>query len=146
MPTNVAQDERGATILVAAEQENYRDLLRDILEAYGYRVVSCATLLEAAAAAIRERCDLAVVELDRPASAQMEALQWLRRSRPDSKILAVLGDASLAPLEPLADAIVWKPFSVDHFISIVASFIGTAERSEKVGITPISSPCPDDRF
>jgi hypothetical protein len=71
------------------------------------------------------------VELDRPGPRQVDGIEALRRSRSGLKILAVLGDSSLACLESLVDAIVWKPFSVDGLATIVSKYIGPPELTLK---------------
>ncbi len=140
MTVNEPQDTRGATILVVAEQDSFRDLLKDIFEAYGYSVRPCDGLREAAESLLQEPIALVVMELDRPASGQVDALRSLRRSSRKSKVVAVLGDPSLSALEPLVDAIVWKPFSVEQFVAIAAGLLGDAEGSKKLPIAAISQP------
>jgi DNA-binding NtrC family response regulator len=130
IPTDEARDGRRPTILVLADQENCRDLLADIFEMYQCRVVPCDSVREVAAAALREPGDLVVMELDRPAHGQADTLRLLRRTQPKLKIVAILGDPSLAFLEPLVDIIVWKPFSVDD-LAAIAGLIDRAESSEK---------------
>jgi CheY-like chemotaxis protein len=57
----------------------------------------------------------------------VDGIEALRRSRTGLKIIAVLGDSSLACLESMVDAIVWKPFSVNALATIVSEYIGPAE-------------------
>src|SRR5437879_4112429 len=85
-------------ILVVAEEDNVRDLLQDILEAYGYRTFTSTNLEDAARVASEESVDLVAVELDRPGPWQVDEIEALRRSRAGLKIIAVLGDSSLACL------------------------------------------------
>jgi CheY-like chemotaxis protein len=118
-------------ILVVAEEDNVRDLMQDILEAYGYRTLTSTNLEDAARVASKESVDLVVVELDRPGPRQVDGIEALRRSRTGLKIIAVLGDSSLACLESLVDAIVWKPFSVNALATIVSEYVGPAEPNLK---------------
>ena len=118
---------RRPSILVVAAQDNMRELLRDILESYGYGSIAVASLSDAAKVVSQEQIDLVAVELDRPGPRHVDGMQALRRSRTGLKVLAVLGDSSLACLESLVDGIVWKPFSVDRLAALVSGFIGPPE-------------------
>jgi DNA-binding response OmpR family regulator len=136
MPAKTQQDisavaQHIPAILVVAEEDNVRDLLQDILEAHGYRTLTSTNLEDAARVASKELVDLVVVELDRPGPRQVDGIEALRRSRTGLKIIAVLGDSSLACLESLVDAIVWKPFSVNALATIVSEYIGPAEPVQK---------------
>ncbi|HET9320009.1 MAG TPA: response regulator [Bryobacteraceae bacterium] len=136
MPAKTQQDisaaaQHSPAILVVAEEDNVRDLMQDILEAYGYRTRPSTNLEEAATLASKESVDLVAVELDRPGPRQVAGIEALRRSRTGLKIIAVLGDSSLACLESLVDGIVWKPFSVNALATIVSEYIGPAEPTLK---------------
>jgi DNA-binding response OmpR family regulator len=118
---------RVPAILVVAEEDNVRDLLQDILEAYGYRAVTSTNLEDAVRVASKESIDLVALELDRPGLRQVEGIEALRRSQTGLKILAVLGDSSLAGLESVVDAIVWKPFLVEGLAAMVSKYLGPPE-------------------
>ena len=124
-PHHVGEDPKGGqAILVVAEEDSMREMLKDILESFGYRTLAIADLQDAARVASLELIDLIALELDRPGLRQVDGIEALRRSRSSLKILAILGDSSLASLESLADGTIWKPFSVDQMASMVSGFIG----------------------
>ena len=145
MPDNQAPTSPEATILVVADHDNSGDLLKDIFESYGYKVLSSPGLHEAAAEVLRVPVDLVVVELDRWVAGQTGALQALRR-RSSSRILAVMADPALASMQQLVDTIVWKPFSVDELIASAAAFLQASETSKKFAFSSANDPESGDTF
>jgi len=70
---------RGKTILVAEDREDTRELVRTFLEKEGYRVIEAADGGRAVEAALRERPDLIMMDLNMPVLDGFEAAKRIRQ-------------------------------------------------------------------
>ena len=79
------------TILIADDNEDLRGMLRQFLEAHGYRVLEAADGREAAERAVRERPALVIMDLGMPDLDGLSAVAEIRRRvpAPETEILIV---------------------------------------------------------
>jgi DNA-binding response OmpR family regulator len=79
------------TILIADDNDDLRDMMRQLLESRGYRVLEAADGREAVEAAVRERPALVIMDLGMPHLDGLSAVAEIRRhvAAPETEILIV---------------------------------------------------------
>ncbi|MEW6321074.1 MAG: ATP-binding protein [Acidobacteriota bacterium] len=115
-------------ILVADDEPGVRDLTRDVLEGFGYRVVTAADGTEACALFDRHREEIAAVILDlvMPRFGGAEALGRMRAVRPDLPAVLCSGYGDDWPGAPTDDAVATlnKPYLPRDLLTTLALLIG----------------------
>jgi CheY-like chemotaxis protein len=121
----VRHDQRGigTTVLVADDEVEVRDLVRQILEPHGFHVREANNGYEVLDEVERSHINILILDLVMPGMEGIETLRKLRTRRPDLKILAIsgaFGGSFLACAKHLgANAALKKPFSCDTLLSEV---------------------------
>jgi two-component system chemotaxis response regulator CheY len=107
-----------ARILVIDDESMIRTFLRDVLEGAGHEVREGANGDEAVAAFGDFKPEILIVDLIMPEQDGLYAIREIRRSRPETKVIAISGMHSLAGFDYLkpavklgADLALYKPFS-----------------------------------
>jgi CheY-like chemotaxis protein len=117
----------GTTVLVADDEAEVRDLVRQILEPYGFKVHDANNGYEVLDNVERSHIDILILDLVMPGMEGIETLRKLRVRRPELKILAisgVFGGSYLACAKHLgANAALKKPFSCDALVSEVRALL-----------------------
>jgi DNA-binding response OmpR family regulator len=124
------------TILVADDKANIRNLVREYLEAEGFRVIIAATGREALFTARQEKPDLILLDIMMPEMGGYEFLKSYRKERDTPVILltAKLEETDkVLGLELGADDYVTKPFGMKE---LVARMNAVLRRSSR----PIAEP------
>jgi CheY-like chemotaxis protein len=117
-----------ASILIADDHDDNRELLRLLLLNAGYSVRECRDGKECLASALNEPPDLIVMDLSMPVLDGWGVLQQLKADQRTQKIpcMAVTAHADLGQNEALETgftAYVSKPFSSDHLLKTVATVL-----------------------
>jgi len=115
-----------ARILVIDDEENVRDLLRDVLEERGHEVLE-ASDGDLGSALYRERpADLVITDIIMPNKEGLETILDLRRDYPEVKIIAISGGSRVGRHDvlPLARTLgalrtFSKPFNLRELIDAV---------------------------
>jgi two-component system alkaline phosphatase synthesis response regulator PhoP len=119
-----------ATILVVDDEPQIVGLVRDHLEAAGFRVLDAADGRAAVGAATTQHPDLVVLDLGLPGLDGLEVTRALRRDNPIPIImLTARGDESdkLVGLELGADDYMTKPFSPKELVARVRAVLRRVE-------------------
>ncbi len=122
-PASARPSASGAQILVIADSEEVREVLRDLLTRHGHTVVARADGNSGLAELGTWRFDLAMVDLSLPGVSGLEVAQQLKRRCPDTTVALMTGyfhrmrpdDAQASGV----DVILRKPFALDQVQSIV---------------------------
>ncbi len=122
-PDSARPSASGAQILVIADSEEVREVLRDLLTRHGHTVVARADGNSGFAEIGTWRFDLAMVDLSLPGVSGLEVAQQLKRRCPDTTVALMTGyfhrmrpdDAQASGV----DVILRKPFALDQVQSIV---------------------------
>ncbi len=80
-----------ANILVIEDDPEYRNLLKDVLEAAGFDVYTAVDGVEGLARITEQPCEVVITDLLMPRKEGMETILELKRLRPDAKIVAISG-------------------------------------------------------
>jgi two-component system, cell cycle sensor histidine kinase and response regulator CckA len=118
LPAIVTVSGGSETILLVEDEDSVRQLVRETLEAGGYRVLEAANGHAAITLAAHhsEPIDLIITDVVMPGLSGHELIHQLIPSRPNAKILYLSGyteDAVLTPATPgLARAFLQKPFTL----------------------------------
>ncbi len=115
----------GATVLVVEDEDHVRELLREILEDHGFKVLSAARASEAVAQLQRAHVDLLVTDLVMPQTGGRELAERLRVLTPDLRVLFMSGYADVQP-EAGEARLLAKPFTAQALIDAVHSALDTA--------------------
>ena len=114
-----------ATILVVDDEQPLRDLLADVLELDGHRVLVAANGREALAIARRDRPDLVVSDVMMPLLNGVRLCQQLKAD-PSTASVPVILMSSVGPRivnGSGADAFVKKPFDLDEVEAVVRTLL-----------------------
>ena len=118
------------TVLVIDDDLLYRQTLQDILSDGGYRVFGVENGNDGLKFAAANAVDLIVCDLLMPEKEGIETIIELRRSRPDTKIIAVSGGGMFQPDRQLhaarqlgADAALAKPIRSAELLELAASLL-----------------------
>jgi DNA-binding response OmpR family regulator len=119
------------TILVADDKANIRNLVRDYLEAEGFRVVIAANGREAIYTARAEKPDLILLDIMMP---EMSGYDFIKAYRKESGTPIILLTAKLDEtdkvlgLELGADDYVTKPFGMKELVARINAVLRRVER------------------
>lgn len=134
-----------ATILVADDEENFRDLLDMILGSLGHTCLGASSGAEALEKLQSEQVDLFLCDLVMGEMSGTEAMQQARDLRPELKIVAVSGAANFARQSenglPLgADAMVGKPFKIEQLAGTIDELLkGGASTAGQEATPPLGN-------
>ncbi|MFO0840591.1 MAG: response regulator transcription factor [Phycisphaerae bacterium] len=115
------------TILVIEDDFGIRRGVVDALEFSGYRVIQSADAPSGLAAALREACDLLLLDLVLPGGDGLDILSEVRRVRPTLPVIVLTARGAesdrLRGLRGGADDYVVKPFSVRELLARVEAVL-----------------------
>jgi two-component system, cell cycle response regulator DivK len=117
------------TILVVEDQEDNRQILRDLLASAGLRMVEAHDGERALAVARSERPGLILMDIQLPVVDGYEATRRIKRD-PEVKHIPVIAVTSYAlsgdekkALEAGCDAYIAKPYSTRHLLAKIGQFL-----------------------
>jgi two-component system cell cycle response regulator DivK len=118
------------TILVVEDQEDNRQILRDLLASAGFRMVEAHDGQEALTLARSERPDLILMDIQLPILDGYEATRGIKRD-PELKDIPIIAVTSYAlsgdeerAREAGCDAYVAKPYSTRLLLAKIGQFLG----------------------
>ena len=121
-------------ILVVEDQEDNRQILRDLLSSVGYEMTEAWDGEAGVAAAKEQRPDLILMDIQLPEVSGLEVTQWLKddESLRAIPVIAVTAFAMKGDEEKIlqggCEAYLSKPISVAKFFETVDLFLGAAKR------------------
>jgi len=122
-------------ILLVDDDPAIRELLRQVLEEAGYKVVDAGEGKEAIRVARTLHFDLLITDLVMPGREGIELIQHFRQSYSDVKIIAMSGAASGQYLRIAnalgADAVLEKPFAMDALVAMVIRLLPPDEIQDR---------------
>ena len=117
------------TILVVEDQEDNRQILRDLLGSAGFRMVEAHDGEQALLVARSQRPDLILMDIQLPILDGYEATRAIKRD-PELKHIPVIAVTSYAlsgdearAREAGCDAYVAKPYSTRHLLAKIGQFL-----------------------
>ena len=125
----------GELILVVEDNDNNRLLVRDVLQASGYRVVEAENAEDGLRVAVEQRAALILMDIQLPGMNGIEALQRLRAD-PATRAIPVIAVTASAMTQDRRqimaagfDGYQAKPIEVTQFVAAVRTAVGRpAER------------------
>jgi two-component system cell cycle response regulator DivK len=135
MPSRPPAEERdresaqGRRILIVEDHPLNLKLLRDLLEAHGYRTLETGDGLEALNLARQFRPDLILMDLQLPDVSGLELTRWLRRE-PGTQNIPIIAVTAFAmredekrSLDSGCNAYIAKPVSIRRLLDLIASLL-----------------------
>jgi two-component system cell cycle response regulator DivK len=117
------------TILVVEDQEDNRQILRDLLGSAGFRIIEALDGVQALTVARSQRPDLILMDIQLPLVDGYEATRSIKRD-PELKHIPVIAVTSYAlsgdeqrAREAGCDAYVAKPYSTRHLLAKIGQFL-----------------------
>ena len=117
-------------ILVVEDQEDNRQILRDLLASADYAMDEAENGQEALDAVVRQRPDLILMDIQLPQVSGLEVTRWIKDD-PELRAIPVVAVTAFAMKgdeerirEGGCEAYLSKPISVGKFIETVRRFIG----------------------
>jgi two-component system cell cycle response regulator DivK len=117
------------TILVVEDQEDNRQILRDLLGSAGFRMIEANDGAQALTVARSHRPDLILMDIQLPLVDGYEATRSIKRD-PELKHIPVIAVTSYAlsgdeqkAREAGCDAYVAKPYSTRHLLAKIGQFL-----------------------
>jgi two-component system, cell cycle response regulator DivK len=117
-------------ILVVEDQEDNRQILRDLLSSADYEMVEAENGQEALDAVAKKKPDLILMDIQLPEVSGLEVTKWLKEDD-DLKSIPVIAVTAFAMKgdeerirEGGCEAYLSKPISVAKFLSTVRTYLG----------------------
>jgi CheY-like chemotaxis protein len=124
----------GELVLIVEDHQENLELVRDLLQAHGYRTLETGTAEDGLTLAATHHPDLIVLDIQLPGMDGLEALHQLR-SMPDiasTPVVALTAYAMPSDRERLInagfDGQISKPISIKPFLQMVQEFCATIRR------------------
>ena len=113
-----------AQILIVDDEENFRHVLKEILEFAGHEVLEANSGAQALEVYSSFRAELVMTDINMPGKDGIEIIMELRRDYPEVKIIAMsggdIGNSRIEMAENLgADRILDKPFYTREILDAV---------------------------
>ena len=127
-----------ATILIVDDEQPLRELLADVLESGGHRVMMAGNGREALTIVARDRPDLVVSDVMMPLLNGVRLCRQIKDDPPTASIPVILM-SSVGPRVvdgSGADAFLKKPFDLDEVETLVGRLLGPGLRPDEVGNEP----------
>lgn len=130
MPEDIIKDDMTSTILVVDDQANVRTLLKDYLEAQGYRVFTAGDGQQGLFVARHEKPNLILLDIMMP---KMDGIQFLSAFRRESEVPVIVITArdeetdAVLGLELGADDYVVKPFRMRELLARIRAVMRRKE-------------------
>ncbi len=129
-------------ILVVDDDENIREILKDLLTVLDHQVILAGNGEEALRAFEREEFDLVFTDLGMPGISGWEVNRRIKENRPDKPVIIISGwGAQLSEDEiktSKADHVIPKPFTLDQIIAATERFGKNNSPEGKTAEIPIS--------
>jgi DNA-binding NtrC family response regulator len=113
-------------ILVVDDDENIREIVKDILMISDHQVTLASNGEEALEVFDREEFDLVFTDLGMPGISGWEVNRRIKESQPDMPVIIISGWGTQLSEEELkknkADYVIPKPFNLDQIISVTERF------------------------
>ena len=120
-----------ATILIIDDEQSIRDLLKEVLEKAGHRVIEAKNGREGLGLYQQQPVDLVIMDLLMPDTDGLEATLQLTREYVDAKVIAMTGaqgDRNFLDVAKLFGArrTFEKPFDINKLVQAVKEELATA--------------------
>ena len=120
-----------ATILIIDDEQSIRDLLREVLQTAGHRVIEARDGREGLGLYQKQPVDLVIMDLLMPDTDGLEATLQLTREYVDAKVIAMTGaqgDRNFLDVAKLFGArrTFEKPFDINKLVEAVKEELATA--------------------
>ena len=119
-------------ILVVEDQEDNRQILRDLLGSTDYQMVEAENGQEALEAVAKHKPDLILMDIQLPEVSGLEVTKWLKEDD-DLHVIPVIAVTAFAMKgdeerirQGGCEAYVSKPISVPKFIETIKTYLGDA--------------------
>ena len=119
-----------ASILVVDDEEQFRKMLKQLLEEEGHSVFEASNGDEALAHYRRQPTDLIILDVFMPEKEGLETIQEIRCEYPDAKIIAISGGGKQGILMYLhyskefgADKTLAKPFDPPELFELIQELL-----------------------
>lgn len=129
-------------ILVVDDDENIREILKDVLTMSHHQVTLAGNGEEALEVFYREEFDLVFTDLGMPGISGWEVNRRIKESHPDKPVIIISGWGAQLSEEEIkrnkADYVIPKPFQLDQIISTTERFgmkISSEQKSVKVPVS-----------
>jgi len=129
-------------ILVVDDDENIREILKDILTMSDHQVTLAGNGEEALEVFYREEFDLVFTDLGMPGISGWEVNRRIKESHPDKPVIIISGWGAQLSEEEIkknkADHVIPKPFRLDQIVSVAERFGMKKSSAQKTVEVPVS--------
>jgi len=126
----------GARILIVEDEVSMRTVLKDILDAEGFRVMTAVDGEAGLQAAIEEKPDLILLDIMLPKLDGFALCSGLRRLRVQAPVLMLTAKGSIEDrvtgLDSGSDDYLVKPFSTDELLARVRALLRRVHRQKRI--------------
>jgi DNA-binding NtrC family response regulator len=124
------------TLLVVDDEQPIRQILKEVAERAGFRVVTCAGGREAVAHLRDHHADMAAVDLQMPEIGGLDVLRAIREADPDCQVILMTGQATI---ETAVEAVklgaidyLTKPLNFERVRELLASVRDHAAKRQRL--------------
>jgi DNA-binding response OmpR family regulator len=122
---------RGALILIIDDDEETRDLLRDVLTDEGYRVITARTAEGGQAQCLYEQPDLIVTDRRLPGRSGDEFVEWYRSELRGSSPVIMISASVPSERVSSRERFIPKPFDLGEFLQAVNDTVAGDEETAR---------------
>jgi CheY-like chemotaxis protein len=113
-------------VLVVDDDENIREILKDLLLMSGHHVILCSNGEEALQSFYEEEFDLVITDLGMPGISGWEVTKRIKRTHPQKPVVIISGWGAQLSEEEIrssqVDLVLPKPFNLDQILEITGRF------------------------
>ncbi|MEM6753581.1 MAG: ATP-binding protein [Cyanobacteria bacterium P01_C01_bin.38] len=127
------EDGNGELILVIDDEEYVREIVKNILESYSYRIFTANDGFKALSYYTQHKHEvsLILIDIEMPSINGFKIIKVLQRMNPDVKIIAISGlDANHQLLQTngiKVEAFLSKPYTVEELLELIKGVLGSGE-------------------
>jgi DNA-binding response OmpR family regulator len=123
-------------ILVVDDDENIREILKDLLIMSGHQVTLSSNGEEALEIFFREEFDLVTTDLGMPGISGWEVNRRTKENHPEKPVVIISGWGAQLSKEEIktnkADCVLPKPFSLDQILNIIEGFVKKTSYEQEI--------------
>ncbi len=128
--------QKSPRILIGDDSEILSNMLRDVFEEHGFEVVQAFDGFECKSAFLKERPDIAFVDIRMPGADGIEVLQFIRSKQSQIPVVMMTGltgseETAVKAMKMGADDYLIKPFDTDQVVQLANRLLETREAEKE---------------
>ncbi len=133
--TQKTTDIQNGKILIADDSEILNNMLKDVFEEHGFEVIQAFDGAECKSVFLREKPDLALVDVQMPKIDGLDALRFIKEKSPQVPVIVMTGvgtaDIAVKAMKLGANDYLTKPFLPSEVVDLAKNLLETRRETEE---------------